>query len=136
MLFRSLAFQRFEIVHLLGYVEPRTGGFCFKDDELLSASGLLKLLERAGTQLLFLATCDSLTLGAIVSRSVSVVAASDEVESKKMINWERSFYGLLGKGTSLTVSYDLAQATADLPMRLPIRNDAVFLPGGTPVSEG
>jgi hypothetical protein len=130
----ALALQRFEIVHLLGYVEPRTGDFLFSDDERLQASGLLKLLERAGTTLLFLATCDSLTLGAILSRSVSVVAASDDVESARMIAWERCFYGLLAKGTSLTTSYDLAQATADLPMRLLMRNDAVFLP--TPLQGG
>lgn len=124
----ALALQRFEIVHLLGYVEPRTGDFVFSEDELLPARGLLKLLEQAGTELLFLATCDSLTLGAILSRSVSVIAASDNVEAAKMITWERCFYGLLGKGTSLAVAYDLAQVTADLPMRLLIRNDGVFVP--------
>lgn len=123
----ALALQRFEIVHLLGYVEPRTGDFLFKDDQRLAASGLLKLLERAGTELLFLATCDSLTLGAILSRTVSVIAASEDVESTKMITWERCFYGLLAKGMSLAASYDLAQATADLPMRLLMRNDAVFV---------
>jgi hypothetical protein len=130
----ALALQRFEIVHLLGCVEPRTGDFLFNDGERLQASGLLKLLERAGTTLLFLATCDSLTLGAILSRSVSVVAASDDVESAKMIAWERCFYGLLARGTSLAASYDLAQATADLPMRLLMRNDAVFVP--TPLQGG
>lgn len=124
----ALALQSFEIVHLLGYVDPRTGDFHFDDKERLPASGLLKLLERAGTQLLFLATCDSLTLGAILSRSVNVIAASDNVEADKMIQWEHCFYGLLGKGTSLAASYDFAQATVDLPMRLLIRNDGVFIP--------
>jgi len=127
----ALALDRFEIVHLLGYVEPRTGDFLFGDDERLSAIGLLKLLERAGTALLFLATCDSLTLGAILSRTVSVIAASDNVDSAQMIAWERCFYGLLGKGSSLAASYDVAQATADVPMRLLMRNDAVFVPGGS-----
>lgn len=126
----ALALDHFEIVHLLGYVEPRTGDFLFGDDERLTASGLLKLLERAGTALLLLATCDSLTLGAILSRSVSVIAASDDVESARMIEWERCFYKLLGKGASLAASYDVAQATADLPMRLLIRNDVVFVRHG------
>ena len=132
----ALALQEFEIVHLLGYVEPTTGDFLFNDNEWLPASGLLKLLERARTNLLFLATCDSLTLGAILSRSVSVIAASDDVESTKMIMWERCFYGLLGKGTTLTAAYDLAQATADLPMRLLIRNDAVFASADLRVGAG
>ena len=130
----ALALHRFEIVHLLGDVKPRTGEFLFSDDELLPAMGLLKLVERAGTSLLFLATCDSLTLGAILSRSVSVVAASDNVDATTMIEWERCFYGLLGKGTSLAAAYDVAQATTDLPMRLLIRNDAVFVPA-TPTHE-
>lgn len=132
----ALALGRFEVVHLLGYVEPRTGDFLFNDDERLPADGLLKLLERAGASLLFLATCDSLTLGAILSRSVSVIAASDDVESARMIAWEKCFYGLLGKGTSLAASYDLAQATANLPMRLLMRNDAVFLPATLQKSAG
>jgi len=124
----ALALQPFEIVHLLGYVDPRTGDLLFSDDERLPAHGLLTLLQRAKTELLFLATCDSLTLGAILSRSVSVIAASDSIETDRMIAWERCFYGLLGKATSLTAAYDVAQATAELPMRLLIRNDALFLP--------
>ncbi len=64
-------------------------------------------------------------------RNVSVNAASDEVEASKMMAWERRFYGLLGKGKSLAASYDLAQATADLPLRLLIRNDVMFVPGGS-----
>jgi hypothetical protein len=130
----TLALQRFDIVHLLGYVEPKTGDFLFNDDERLPASGLLKLLERTRAEMLFLATCDSLTLGAILSRIVSVIAASDDVESAKMISWERCFYGLLGKGTSLATSYDLAQVTADLPMRLLIRNDSVLVPAAPEAS--
>lgn len=124
----ALALNRFDIVHLLGYVDPRTGDFVFSQEERLSANGLLKLLEKASTSLLFLASCDCLTLGAILSRAVNVIAASEDVEAEKMIAWERYFYSLLAKGTSLAVSYDLAQATTDLPMRLLVRNDALFIP--------
>ncbi|HYJ84926.1 MAG TPA: TIR domain-containing protein [Pyrinomonadaceae bacterium] len=124
----ALALNKFEIVHLLGYVQPKTGDFLFNDEERLPSSGLLQLIERSGTSLLFLATCDSLDLGAILSRSVSVIAAAEDIDSVKMISWARCFYGLLGKGTSLASAYDLAQATAGLPMRLLIRNDAVFVP--------
>jgi hypothetical protein len=94
----------------------------------LSAIGLAKLVERCGASLLFLATCDSLTLGAILSRSMNVIAASDAVDAARMIAWEECFYGLLGKGQSLASAYDVAQAAADLPMRLLIRNDSVFIP--------
>jgi hypothetical protein len=132
----ALVTHRFEIVHLLGYVDPKTGDVLLGDDEKLPAIALLRLLERAGTQLLFLATCDSLTFGAILSRSVSVIAASDDVEAARMITWERCFYGLLGKGTSLAAAYDLAQAITDLPMRLLMRNDGVFVPTAPQASAG
>jgi len=124
----ALALNRYEIVHLLGYVDTKSGEFVFSDNQRLSAEGLRKLLEKAGTELLFLATCDSLTLGAIVSRSMSVIAASDNIDTKSMLDWENCFYGLLASGSSLTTAYDLALATTDLPMRLLIRNDTVFLP--------
>ncbi len=132
----ALALQKFEIVHLLGHVDPKTGDYFFKDDDRLPALGLLELLKKAGTNLLFLASCDSLTLGAILSRRVSVIAASDSVESTKLITWERCFYRLLGKGMSLAAAYDLAQATTDLPMRLLIRNDAVLISAAPMVGAG
>lgn len=124
---QALTSGQFQIVHLLGYVETKSGDFVFVDGEQIHASGLLKLLEHSQTQLLFLATCDSLTLGAILSRNMSVIAASDAVDAARMIQWERCFYDLLGEGNSLATSYDLAQATTELPMRLLIRNDTVFM---------
>jgi hypothetical protein len=126
----ALVRDRFDIVHLLGYVEPKTGDFLFDEKERLSPAGLLRLIEHTGANLLFLATCDSLTLGAILSRTVSVIAASDDVSADKMIYWERCFYGQLAMGVSLAASYDFAQAMGDLPMRLLIRNNAFFLPPG------
>jgi hypothetical protein len=112
---------------LLGYVDPRTAEFIFDENERLSANGLRTLIEQTGASLLFLATCDSLDLGSIVSRKVSVIAAAASVEAEKMIIWERCFYGQLATGVSLAASYDFAQAMRDLPMRLLIRNDTCFL---------
>lgn len=126
----ALARNRFDIVHLLGYVDPRTADFLFAENERLSALGLRTLIEQTGASLLFLATCDSLDLGSIVSRKVSVIAAVGTVDAEKMIMWERCFYGQLATGVSLAASYDFAQATRDLPMRLLIRNDACFLRSG------
>lgn len=123
----ALITQRYQIVHLLGYVEPSDGAFVFEGEEKLSAEGLLKLLQHSHAQLVFLATCDSLALGAKLARYMSVVAAMGSVETSRMVNWERCFYRLLAQGTSLASSYDLAQATADVPMVLLIRNDALFL---------
>lgn len=124
----TLLRESFQIIHLLGYVEPRTGDLIFSEDERLPANALLKLLERTRTEMLFLATCDSLTAGAILSRAVSVVAASDAVEIETMVRWEKCFYGLLAQGSSLAAAYDFAQAAVEAPMRLLIRNDALLLP--------
>jgi TIR domain len=118
----------FQIIHLLGYVDPKSGDFIFGEDDRLPAGALLKLLERTRTELIFLATCDSLTLGAILSRTMSVIAASDTFESEKWIRWAKCFYGLLAHGFSLAASYDFAQAAVDVPMRLLIRKDSLFLP--------
>ena len=123
----ALIAKRYQIVHLLGYVEPSDGAFVFEDKEKLSAEGLLKLLQHSRVQLVFLATCDSLALGAKLARHMSVVAAMGSVEINRMVKWEGCFYRLLAQGTSLASSYDLAQATADVPMVLLIRNDALFL---------
>ncbi|MFY9557438.1 MAG: TIR domain-containing protein [Blastocatellia bacterium] len=120
--------ENFQIIHLLGYVDAKSGDFIFGDDERLPAGALLKLLERTRTELIFLATCDSLTLGAILSRNMSVIAASDAVEAAKMVRWAKCFYGLLAQGSSLAASYDFAQAAVDVPIRLLIRNDCLLLP--------
>jgi len=123
-----LTHESFQIIHFLGYVETKTGDFIFSEDERLPANALLKLLERTKTEMLFLATCDSLTAGAILSRALSVIAASDAIDIEKMVRWEKCFYGLLAQGSSLAASYDFAQAAVDAPMRLLIRNDSLFLP--------
>jgi hypothetical protein len=124
----SLMREKFQIVHLLGYVGPKNGDFQFSEDVSLSANELLRLLEYARTELIFLATCNSLMLGVMLSYSLSVIAASDAVETEKMVCWEKCFYSSLAQGSSLMASYDLAQATVDAPMRLLIRNDSLFLP--------
>ena len=124
----ALVTQSYQVVHLLGYVDPADGTFVFGEDEKLSAEGLLKLLQHSQAQLVFLATCDSLALGAKLARHMSVVAAIGQVGTEKMVAWERGFYSLLAQGKSLASSYDIAQVTVDVPMVLLIRNDAVFLP--------
>ena len=124
----ALVARPYQIVHLLGYVDPSDGSFVFGDNEKLSAAGLLTLLQHSQVQLVFLASCDSLALGAKLARHMSVVAAIGDVGVEKMVAWEKCFYRLLAGGTSLASSYDLAQATSDVPMVLLIRNDALFRP--------
>lgn len=125
-----LTARRFTIVHLLGYVDTKSGAFVFGDDDAIPADGLLKLLEVCGARLVFLATCDSLLLGAKLARRVDVVAATDSVLIELMLSWERCFYQMLERGRRLSEAYEVAQATTQAPMVLIMRKDAVFASSG------
>jgi hypothetical protein len=87
---------------------------------------LLKLVELTQAKLVFLATCDSLTLAAELARSVNVIAATSSVEITAMLEWEKMFYTLLAQGRKLSEAYDIAVATSDAPMRLIMRHDMTF----------
>jgi hypothetical protein len=127
---KAMSTTKFDIVHLLGSIDARTGDFLFDKDERLPPDGLKNLLKMTEAKLVFLATCDSLNLGAILSRHWSVIAAADFVENSALIVWEKQFYGLLANGYTLTKAYDTALSLTKLPMRLLIRNDATFVPYG------
>jgi hypothetical protein len=88
---KKLSTNKFEIVHVLGFVDSQTGYLRFAEDELLSPEGLLKLLKLCGAKLAFLATCDSLFLAAKLAPFVNVVAASGTVETKRMVVWQDPF---------------------------------------------
>src|SRR5262249_23154577 len=123
----ALADYRYEIVHLLGDVDP-DGHFVFADGVKLTPSTMLKLLTLCEAQLVVLASCDSSPLGAALSRQMSVIAALQKVGIERIIPWERSFYRLLAAGNTLATSFDISQTTVDLAVVLMMRNDAVFLP--------
>ncbi len=118
--------KKFEIIHLLGYVDPTSGEFHF-ENETISARGLLRLVEQAEAKLVFLATCDSLTLAAELARTVNVVAATNSVEINAMVQWEKMFYTLLSQGRKMSEAYEVALETSDSPMRLIMHRDMKFI---------
>lgn len=123
---RELSSHSFEIVHFLGYVHPQSGDLRFSENESLSPDGFLKLLELCGAKLAFLATCDSLFLAAKLAPYVNVVAASGTVQTERMVVWQGCFYDLLSRGHALSESYEVAQATTDVPMVLLMKRDMVM----------
>ncbi len=125
---RELSSHSFEIVHFLGFVHPQSGDLRFSENESLSPDGFLKLLELCGAKLVFLATCDSLFLAAKLAPYVNVVAASGSVETERIVVWQECFYDLLSRGHALSESYEVAQATTNVPMVLLMKRDMVMEP--------
>ena len=123
----ALSSKQYEIVHLVGFVEINTGDFIFNENEKIKPEGLLQLLQSSNTKFVLLATCDSLLLGAALARHMSIISGVGSIQINNIVEWEECFYQLLGQGMSLTKSYDIAQATANAPMMMLVRNDAIYL---------
>ena len=126
LLRHRLTTTKYGVVHLLLYVDPTTGDIGFGNGETLSAEGFEKLVEVCGARLIVLATCDSLTLAAKISRKTNMIAASTSIAVKDFERWARAFYGMLGQGRPLSQSFELATATSDAPMILLMRRDLRF----------
>ncbi|WP_207632807.1 TIR domain-containing protein [Foetidibacter luteolus] len=122
----TLLSGEFELVHLVGEVDRISGEFMFTEKERISPEGLSKLLQNTKARLVILATCDSLILGAELSRHMNVVSGINTIQVDNIVTWEECFYHLLGQRKSLTTAYDLAQGTAKAPMVILFRNDVIF----------
>lgn len=135
----ALFCKQYEIVHLIGYVEPATGSFVFdtkdKYEGNISPKGLAELLKHSQVKLLVLATCDSLLLGATLGRHMSVISGFGSIKIKNILAWEKCFYEMLSTNAArLSSAYDFSQSTAEAPMILLIQNDAYFVPLSNPDS--
>ncbi|MBD0333577.1 MAG: TIR domain-containing protein [Chitinophagaceae bacterium] len=124
----DLTTGQYEILHLLGKVDPVQGDLFFNENgtEKLKLDGLRQLIEACKARLVFLATCDSTVLASRISRLATVIAAYGEVDSEAMIEWERTFYNILVKGRKLTEAFDIAQASSDVPMTIHLKQDIVI----------
>jgi len=123
----ALSSKQYEIVHLVGFVELSSGDFIFNENEKVKPEGLLQLLQNSNTKLAVLATCDSLMLGAVLARHMSVISGAGTILVENIVKWEDCFYDMLAQGKSLTKAYDIAQATVDAPMMMLVRNDAMYV---------
>jgi hypothetical protein len=128
--------QNFDILHLLTYVDPKTGELVLSNiaDEgqeqgeldSLSAEGFSKLIEFCKARLVILASCDSLLLAAYLAPCVNMIASTTWVNTKDFIKWEKSFYQCLSRGSSLSTAAEIGKATSKAPMILLMKRNMAF----------
>ena len=123
---KLLTTERFDVVHLLAFVDPSDGSLVLDRDNpqaRIPARGLANLLEVCNARLIVLAVCDSIVLAAHVSRHTNVIAATTNMEVEAFIQWASCFYDLMARGHSLAHAYDVARSTTDTPMVLLMKQD-------------
>lgn len=130
--------ERFDIIHISAFVDPRTGEIYFGDvdadgqsrsgatPDSLPATSFAKLVELASAKLVVLATCDSLVLAGKLARVTNMIASTGWVTVEDMLDWELSFYKCLSKGVSLSSSYETAASLSKAPMLLLMKKDLAF----------
>jgi hypothetical protein len=133
-----LTTQRFDLVHLVAGVDPRTGDVIFSDVDLntgypatakvdkLSPTGLSNLLAASQTRLVVLATCRALKLAVVLARSLNMVGTEEDITGEQTAEWADCFYTLLRQGQALHKAFDLAASQVDAPLLLVPHRDVVF----------
>jgi hypothetical protein len=121
-----LTTEHFQVIHLLGFVEPKDGALVFSNDDKISAEGFANLLDVCGAQLVVIAACDSIDLAAKASRRANIIAATTVMTVNGFSRWADCFYGLLSRGHALSRAYDIARSTTNAPMVLLMKNDVSF----------
>lgn len=134
-----LTTQRFDIIHLVCFVDPHTGSLRLSETDTqtllpvgipdeIPAEGFAKLVALSGTRLVVLASCDSLILGAKLARGTNMLAAHGVLITDEVVSWERNFYRILSKGHPISMAHDVATATNKSPLVLMINKDVAFAP--------
>jgi len=139
--------NRFDIVHILGFIHPKTGEcvlseleeiseefytkikfgkFVLENVDSIKAEGFANFIKETKARLVVLATCDSLLLAVHLARVTNVIASTDWAKIQDIVKWEESFYSLLAQGRSLSDAFDLAKAATAAPMILLMRSDISF----------
>jgi hypothetical protein len=121
-----LSIKKYDIIHLLAYVEPGSGNIIFSENDSLTSLGFSKLVEISKAQLVVLATCDSIDLAARVARTTNIVGSTTIMQTKDFINWANSFYRLLSRNYALSQAYDTAASTNHAPVVLLMKQDIMF----------
>lgn len=128
--FRALLTTRkFDVLHILCYVEPAHGSLIFPDDSgRLSADGVRALIDVCGARLVVLGVCDSMALAAKVGSKANMIAAYTAAEIDTFVTWADSFYGVLAQGKLLSQAFDIARKTTEAPMVLLLNKELVSGP--------
>jgi hypothetical protein len=100
--------SRVDIVHIAGYVCPRSGTLFFSsvnlpegssqpegEEDYIAAGALQHLLRDAGTTLVVIASGDSLALISRLLPVVHVISPQERISARQMARWVKEFYELL-----------------------------------------
>jgi hypothetical protein len=101
-----------DIVHIAGYVCPRSGTLYFSavklpeglsqpegEEDRITAETLKSLLRQAGTTLVVIASGDSLALISRLLPVVHVISPQERISANQMARWVKEFYQLLWTST-------------------------------------
>lgn len=133
-----------DIVHIAGYVCPRSGRLYFSAmklpegiskpvgaEDFVTGEALTQLLQRAGTELVVIASGDSLPLIKHLLPVAHVISPQSRISATQMARWIREFYQSLWTTTlSEACSFASAQSGAAMELRAKNKKD------GAPASDG
>ena len=136
--------RQFDIIHLVSFVDPRTGALVLSEIDnqalqpadgnidQLPADGFAQMVGLSGARLVVLASCDSLRLSAKLSRVTNMVAAYSTVLTDQVLEWERCFYRMLSLGHPVSKAFEVSIARSEVAMCLIPKKDAAFAPEPSP----
>lgn len=133
-----LTSQSFAIIHLVVAVDKENGDLLFSPVgsghnpatsriDRMPAEGFARLLGKAKTRLVVLATCYALYLAVEVARMANMIGTQIAIKEDEMADWSEWFYDLLAKGYSLFESYEDTKENKNLPMKLVRHRDVAFV---------
>ena len=137
-LIELLTTQKFDIIHLVLFVDRETGDLIFSpidstdfkpvtpNPELMSPGSFADLLRESETKLVVLATCKALLLAVEVAHIANMAASDTEITGEQAAEWEGCFYGLLAKGKSLYKAFDITRSQMTTPIRAIRHRDVAF----------
>jgi hypothetical protein len=137
-LIELLTTQKFDIIHLVLFVDRETGDLIFSpidstnfkpitsNPELMSPESFADLLRESETILVVLATCKALLLAVEVAHVANMAASDTEITGEQAVEWEECFYGLLAKGKSLYKTFDITRSQVKTPIRAIRNRDVAF----------
>jgi hypothetical protein len=137
-LIELLTTQKFDIIHLVLFVDRETGDLIFSpvdyatfkpvtvNPELMSSGSFAALLRESQTKLVVLATCKALLLAVEVAHVANMAASDTEITGEQAAEWEECFYGLLAQGKSLYKAFDITKPQMTTPIRAIRHRDIAF----------
>jgi hypothetical protein len=124
-----LGSHQVDVVHIAGYVCPRSGTLYFsrvelplgrsvaENEDYIRADALALLLETARTRLVVIASGDSLALATRLLPLTNVISPSNIITAKAMAKWVQTFY-TTARTRTLAEACEFATAQSGASMKL------------------